>query len=34
MIMIACLSLYSVDRRTHEANLETLASRVSDNAEN
>ena len=27
MIMIACLSLYSVDRRAHEANLETLAKR-------
>ena len=27
MIMIACLSLYSVDRRKHEANLETLAQR-------
>ena len=27
MIMIACLSLYSVDRKTHEANLETLAQR-------
>jgi len=28
MIMIACLSLYSVDRRAHEANLETLAKRA------
>lgn len=27
MIMIACLSLYSVDRKKHEANLETLAQR-------
>ena len=27
MIMIACLSLYSVDRNKHEANLETLAQR-------
>ena len=27
MIMIACLSLYSVDRHRHEANLETLAKR-------
>ena len=27
MIMIACLSLYSVDRRAHEANLKTLAKR-------
>ena len=27
MIMIACLSLYSVDRKKHEANLETLARR-------
>jgi Na+/melibiose symporter-like transporter len=27
MIMIACLSLYSVDRRAHEVNLETLAKR-------
>ena len=28
MIMIACLSLYSVDRSAHEANLETLAKRA------
>ena len=27
MIMIACLSLYSVDRKKHEANLKTLAQR-------
>ena len=27
MIMIACLSMYSVDRKKHEANLETLAQR-------
>ena len=27
MIMIVCLSLYSVDRKKHEANLETLAQR-------
>ena len=27
MIMVACLSLYSVDRKKHEANLETLARR-------
>ena len=27
MIMISCLSLYSVDRRKHEANLEALAQR-------
>ena len=27
MIMIACLSLYSVDRKKHDANLETLAQR-------
>ena len=27
MIMIACLSLYSVDRKKHEANLEALAQR-------
>lgn len=27
MIMIACLSLYTVDRKKHEANLETLAQR-------
>jgi Na+/melibiose symporter-like transporter len=27
MIMIACLSLYSVDRHRHETNLETLAKR-------
>lgn len=27
MIMIACLSMYSVDRKKHEANLETLARR-------
>lgn len=27
MIMIACLSLYSVDRKKHEANLEQLANR-------
>ena len=27
MVMIACLSLYSVDRKKHEANLETLAQR-------